>query len=148
MRSLRRLPQLAVDLGHDARLRVVEELGVHLLPTAKALYREQVGRRREIEVLEHLLVHRTVAHLAEGVLTLRRIQEIEAGVGLLRILGTAGHGDGVLYEDGLVGNAVLNAIVLSLGKDGLVLVADEDVALAPREGLQRVPGATRLHGDV
>src|SRR5215217_4854777 len=148
MRSFRRLPQLTVDLGHDAGLRVVEELGVDLLPTAEIVYREQVGRLGEVELAEHLLVHRTIAHLAEDALALGRMQEVEKRVGLVRVLAVAGHGYGVLYENGLVGDAVLKAIVLPLRQYGLVLVTDEDVALATREGLQRVPGAARHYGDV
>ena len=136
-------PRFAEDLGHDAGLRV-EELGPRLGPAAQVLIdRGQVGRAaRSPGTAQRPLrtsgrkpwLPKTVC--ASGVY--RKSTNAAAGVG--RVAGEGGR-DRVLDEQRRVRHDVLERLAGLLGEDRLVLVGDEDVALA--RGQERVQRVTR-----
>src|ERR671923_2407620 len=69
-------PQALLDIGHDPLLAVEELLGDRA-PAAKVVDREQLRRRREIELRGHGLVHGPVALLAEDLLRRGREEEVD-----------------------------------------------------------------------
>src|SRR5215208_3305439 len=140
-----RHPEPLLDPRHHALL-AIEELVRDRVPAAEFVDREQAGRLRVLELREHALHDRPVALLAEDPLGLRRAEEVDEGLCLFGSLGR--HGDGVLDQDRLVGDDVVDVLVLRLRGDRLVLVREQDVALAAGEGLQRLARALVLHRDV
>src|SRR3954447_13271570 len=132
-------PCLVLDLG-DGAVGRVEEVGHHLVPATEVVDREQRLGRRELrlELRGDRRHDWTVPVLGEDRLRLGRPEEVEE---LLRLrLGLGRDRDGVLDEDRLVGRDVVDLLALLLGGDRLVLVAEQDVALAPGERAQRVTG--------
>src|SRR5687767_10830092 len=71
-----RLPELALDVGHDPVLRVEKSLA-HGSPAAELRDGEQLRRLREVELGEHVREHRAVAGLAEDALRVRRAHEVD-----------------------------------------------------------------------
>src|SRR5829696_6460250 len=138
---------LLLDVGHDPGL-LVEELLGHLRPATQVGDGEQPRRRGEVGGRGDLLVDRPVALLDEDLLRLRRAQVVEERLGLLRVLALGHDRDRVLDQDRLVGDHVVDVLVLLLGGDGLVLIGDHHVALAADKGLQRLPGRLVLHRHV
>src|SRR4051812_29145589 len=135
------------DLRNGA-VRRVEEVGHHLVPATEVVDGEQRLGRRELRrvLLGHRLDDRAVAVLGEDRLRLRGPQEVEE---LLRLgLGLGRDRHRVLDQDRLVGRDVVDLLALLLGGDRLVLVAQQDVALAPRERAQRVARRLVLHRHV
>src|SRR5215211_3841428 len=129
---------LLLDVGHDPGL-LVEELLGHLRPATQVGDGEQPGRRGEVGGRGDLLVDRPVALLDEDLLSLGRAQVVDEQLGLLRVLALGHDRDRVLDQDRLVGDHVVDLLILLLGGDGLVLIGQHDVALAPNKGLQRLP---------
>ena len=109
---------------------------------------EETRRRGVVELREHLRQDRPVALLAEDALRLGRAQEVDEGLGLLRIGRLGDDGDGVLDEDRLIRDDVLELFALLLGGDGLVLIGDQHVAFAAGEGGQRLARALVQHRNV
>src|SRR5215213_11907227 len=138
---------LLLDVGHDPGS-LVEELLVHLTPATQIGDGEQPGRLGEVGGRGHLLVDRPVALLDEDLLSLGRQQVVDERLGLLSVLGLGGDRDRVLDQDRLVGDHVVDRLLLLLGGDGLVLVGQQHVALAPDEGLQGLAGRLVLHRHV
>src|SRR4029453_9496571 len=136
---------LALDFDQDAGLLVEEPLG-HLVPAADVLDGEQPGRLGEVR--GDPLVHRPVALLGEDLLAGGGAGEVDEGPGRLLVPALGGDRDRVLDQDGLVGDDVVDRLVLLLGVDGLVLVGDHHVALAADEGLDRLTGGLVLHRHV
>jgi hypothetical protein len=105
-------------------------------------------QRRELArvLVRHGLDDRAVARIGEVLLTLVRVQEVHELLGLRRrILGDR---DRVLDQDRAVRRHVLEVDAVLFGLDGVVLVADEHVALPAGERVQRVTGARVLHRRV
>ena len=128
-------------LGHDAGVRI-EEARSGLRPATQVLDGEEVGDLGIVELGEDLLDHGAEALLSEDALSLRRVQEVHEGRGRLERVAQCRHGHGVLDEHrrGL-GDDEVDGLAHLLREDGLVLVADHDVALAGHEGGQRLAGA-------
>ena len=118
---------------------------LHLGPAAEVVDREElragVGNSNSPATV---LVHRPVAGLAEDALRLLRADVVEEGGGLLRRV--LRHRDRVLDQDRLVRDDVVEVLALLLGEDRLVLVGEQDVALAAGEGLERLARALVLDG--
>src|SRR5215217_8957716 len=142
-----RHPDRALDAGHDAGL-LVEELLVHIGPTAQVLDREQALGLREVGPGGGRGADRPVAALGVQLLDLLRAEELDEGAGLGGVLRLGDDRDRVLDQDGVVGDDVVDRLLLLLGVDGLVLVREHHVALAADEGLQRLPGRLVLHRHV
>src|SRR5215207_1293589 len=138
---------LLLDVGHDPGL-LVEELLGHLRPATQLLDGEQPRRRGEVGGRGDLLVDRPIALLDEDLLRLGRAQVVDERLGLLRVLALGHDRDRVLDQDRLVGDHVVDLLVLLLGGDGLVLIGQHGVALAPDKGLQRLTGRLVLHRHV
>src|SRR5437763_11450753 len=138
-------PQLAFDLRHDARLGI-EELLAHDRPAAELLDREETARLRELVRGRDPAHHRPVPLLGEGGLGLGGVQVVDERRRRLR--RGLRNGDRVLDQDGLLRDDVVERHLLLLCRDRLVLVRDEDVALAAGERLQRVSRALVLNHDV
>src|SRR5215218_2648052 len=138
---------LLLDVGHDPGL-LVEKLLVHIGPATQVGDGEQPRRRGEVGGRRDLLVDRPIALLDEDLLSLGRAQVVEERLGLLRVLALGHDRDRVLDQDRLVGDRVVDLLVLLLGGDGLVLIGDHDVALAADKGLQRLTGRLVLHRHV
>src|SRR5215217_1626620 len=138
---------LLLDVGHDPGL-LVEELLGHLRPATQVGDGEQPRRRGEVGGRRDLLVDRPIALLDEDLLRLGRAQVVDERLGLLGVLALGNDRDRVLDQDRLVGDRVVDVLVLLLGGDGLVLIGDHDVALAPDKGLQRLTGRLVLHRHV
>src|SRR4051794_10441611 len=135
------------DLGDRALLRI-EEVRHHLVPAAEVVDREERLRLRELrrELLGDRVHDGAIAVLGEHGLRGRRPQEVEE---LLRLrLGLGRDRDGVLDQDRLVRRDVVDLLALLLGGDRLVLVAQEHVALAAGERLERVARGLVLHRHV
>src|SRR3954463_1714243 len=82
---LDRDPEIALDLGDDALLRV-EELRRHVGPATQVLDGEEAGGGREVLPRGVSgLGHRAVAVLGEDLLALVRADEVQEGLGLLRV---------------------------------------------------------------
>src|SRR5688572_1740961 len=139
--------QAPLDLG-DLPLVRTEELVVDLRPAAELVEGEQLRRVGEPALVGHRLLHRAIALGHEDPLGLRRADEVHERSRRARVLRLRGHGDRVLDEDRLVGDHVLQVLALLLGGDRLVLVGQEDVALARRERLERLARTLVLHGHV
>src|SRR6478609_8892234 len=126
--------------GGDLALVGVEEVVVELAPAAEVLDGEQAARGRELLGVrrEHVLVDGPVAPLGE--LLLRGLGQRVLHERLRRggLLGLRQHGDRVLDLDRAVGDHVVDVLALLLRGQGLVLVADEHVAVARDEVLQRL----------
>src|SRR5215217_4907397 len=140
-------PDLLLDVGHDPGL-LVEELLVHVAPAAQVGDGEQPRRRGEVSGRGDLLVDRAVALVDEDLLGLVRQQVVDERLGLLGMLALGGDRDRVLDQDRLVGDHVVDRLLLLLSGDGLVLIGQHHVALAPDEGLQGLPGRLVLHRHV
>src|SRR5215208_1619691 len=138
---------LVLDVGHDPGLFVEEPL-VHVGPSAQVLDGEQPGRRGELDGRRDLLVDRAVALLDEDLLGLGRQQVVEERLGLRRVLALGGDRDRVLDQDRLIGHHVVDVLLLLLSSDGLILVGQHHVALAPDKGLQALTGRLVLHRHV
>src|SRR4051794_7833168 len=136
-----------LDLSHDA-LVLVEELVRDDVPAAELLDRELVLRRRELLLVDQALVDRPVALLREDLLRGRGPEVVQERLGLISALRVARDRDRVLDQDRLIGDHVVELLALLLGGDRLVLVRDQDVALAAGERLQRVARGLVLHRDV
>src|SRR4051812_25503268 len=137
----------ALDVSHDRSLRVEELLG-GAVPAAEVGDGEQAARRGELVGAGHALDHRAVAVLDEDLLGLGGGDVGQQRLGRRGVLGILGHGRRVLDEDRRVGHDVVEVLALLLGEDRLVLVAEQHVALAAGEGLERLAGAVVLHHDV
>src|SRR5215218_5227761 len=138
-----------LDLRHRSGLGV-EEVVVDLRPAAEVADREQAlggGEPRRV-ALQHRLVHRPVAPLGELLLRRRRERVTDERLGLGRVLRALDDRDGVLDQDRLVGDDVVDLLALALGGDRLVLVGQQDVAGAGGEVLQRLAAGLVLHRDV
>src|SRR5215212_6787138 len=136
-----------LDIEHDAAVGV-EELVSRLRPAAEVVDGEQAARLREVAFRGDVLVERPVAVLEEDTLRVLRHEEVDEGLGLIGVLAVLRDRDGVLDEDGLVGNRVLELLTVLVGEDRLVLIGEHGVALAAGEGLQRLAGAVVLDRDV
>ncbi len=99
-----------------------------------------------VELGRHVRVDGAIALLAEDALGVRRLDELEPGG--CRRRRVDGHRGGVLDQDRLVGNDVLDRLPGVLGEDRLVLVGEQDVALPGRERLQCLTCALVLHRRV
>ena len=108
---------------------------------------KSAGGAREVELVgDGLLDDRPVALLGEDLLRLGgRRKSTKACAARRRVRRDR---DRVLDQDRLVGDDVVDVLALLLGGDRLVLVGEQDVALAADEGLQRLAGALVLDGDV
>src|SRR6266545_2575437 len=137
-------PQVLLDPGDDALLRI-EEVGVHLVPAAEVVDREQARRGRELVLVlvEHGLDHRAVAGVRPELLCLGRVQVLHEVLSLRRRV--RGGRDRRLDQDRVVGDDVVHVLARLLGGDRLVLVGEENVALAVHERVQGVAGAGVLH---
>src|SRR5215218_8834131 len=138
---------LLLDVGHDPGF-LVEELLGHLRPATQVGDGEQPRRLAEVGGRGDLLVDRPIALLDEDLLRLGRAQVVDKRLGLLRVLALGHDRDRVLDQDRLVGDHVVDVLVLLLRSDGLVLIGDHHVALAANKGLQRLPGRLVLHRHV
>src|SRR4051794_24855802 len=137
--------KVLLDAGHDA-LVLVEELVGPRAPPAELLDREELLGRRELVRPRRALHHRPVALRREDPLRLGRVQVLDERLRLVaRVLG---RGDRVLDQDRLVRDRVVHVLARLLGRDRLVLVRDQNVALAAGEGREGVARALVLHGDV
>src|SRR5215212_1220998 len=143
------LPLGLEDLRDDALLGI-EELVVHVAPAPELAYLEQLWRRREVDAgrSRYPLDDRPVALGREDPLRLGRIEEVDEGLGLVEVLGLVDGRDRVLDLDRLVGHDVVDVLALLLRQDRLVLVGQQDIALAAGERLQRLPRALVEHGHV
>ena len=88
------------------------------------------GRELRLVLVEDRLVDRAVAPVGELLLGGGRERVVQERLGLLGVLGLRDHGDRVLDQDRLVRDDVVDLLALLLGRDRLVLVGDEDVAVA------------------
>src|SRR6266540_740151 len=142
--SLGRDPQILLYLRDDALLRI-EEVGVHLVPAAEVVDRELAGRGWELVLVlvEHGLDHRAVAGVRPELLCLGRVQVLHEVLSLRRRV--RGGRDRRLDQDRVVGDDVVHVLARLLGGDRLVLVGEENVALAVHERVQGVAGAGVLH---
>src|SRR5215211_7305585 len=138
---------LALDPGHDAAL-LVEEPLVHLRPSAHVPDGEQPRRLGEPGAGRGRLVDRPVALGGIGLLGRLGAEEVDERLGLGRVPALGRDRDRVLDQDGVVGDHVVDRLLVLLGVDGLVLVGEHHVALAADEGLQRLTGRLVLHGHV
>src|SRR5215213_4424801 len=138
---------LLLDVGHDPGL-LVEELLGHLRPATQLLDGEQPRRLGEAGGRRDLLVDRPIALLDEDLLSLGRAQVVDERLGLLGVLALGHDRDRVLDQDRLIGHHVVDVLLLLLGGDGLVLIGQHHVALAPDKGLQRLTGRLVLHRHV
>src|SRR5215217_4522590 len=111
---------LLLDVGHDPGL-LVEELLGHLRPAAQVGDGEQPGRLGEVGGRGGRLVDRPIAALGVQLLGRLGAEELDEGAGLGRVLRLGGDRDRVLDQDRLVGDHVVDVLVLLLGGDGLVL---------------------------
>src|SRR3954452_12634575 len=136
-----------LDGGHHRVLRV-EELRVGLVPAAEVVDGEEARGGRELLGVDERLDHRPVALGGEDLLPLVGAGEVEEGLGVLLVLRVGGDRGRVLDEDRVVRRDVVDVLAVELGADGLVLVGDEDVALAAGERGQRVTARLGLDGDV
>src|SRR3954453_6224260 len=137
--------QILLDARHDA-LVLVEELVGHRVPAAELLDREELLRRRELVRARRALHPRPVALRREDPLRLGCVQVLHERLRLVaRVLG---RGDRVLDQDRLRRDRVVDVLAGLLSRDRLVLVRDQHVALAAREGGERVARALVLHGHV
>src|SRR5215217_403666 len=127
--GLSALPLRLEDLGHHA-LRGIEELGVHLVPTAELRDVEQLSRLGELVRAGGTLDDRPVALAHEDLLGLVAVEEVHEILRELRILGLGRGGHWVLDQQRLVRHDVVELLALLLGQDRLVLVAEQHVALA------------------
>src|SRR5215217_1713255 len=111
---------LLLDVGHDPGL-LVEELLGHLRPATQVGDGEQPGRLGEVGGRGGRLVDRPIAALGVQLLGRLGAEELDEGAGLGRVLRLGGDRDRVLDQDRLVGDHVVDVLVLLLGGDGLVL---------------------------
>src|SRR3954468_17176243 len=139
--------QALLDLGHDA-LVLVEELVRHHAPTAELGDRELILRRGELLRVDEALDDRAIALLREDLLRGVGPEVVHERLRLVGALRVARDRDRVLDQDRLVGDHVVELLALLLGGDRLVLVGDQNVALAAGERLQRVAGGLVLHRHV
>src|SRR5215211_4002539 len=139
------LPLALEDVGDDAALRI-EELVVHLAPPAELVDLEQLRRDRVRLRVREARIDGAVALLREDPLCGRAAEEGEEVTRRLRRV--ARHSGRILDQDRLVGDDVVDVLALLPGGDGLVLVGDEDVALAGGEGLERLARALVEYGHV
>src|SRR5215203_3099173 len=141
------LPLRFEDLGDLAGLRI-EEGVAHLAPAAELLDVEELGRRREVLLVQQSVEHRPVARRREQLLGLLRVEEVHERLRRLGVLALADHCGRVLDQDRLVRKDVVEVRATLLREDRLVLVADQDVALAARERVERVARALVEDGNV
>src|SRR3954462_2790296 len=140
-------PCLVLDLGDGAVLRV-EEVGHHLVPATEVVDGEQRLGRRELrlELRRDRRHDRAVAVLGEHGLRRGGREVVAERLGLrLRLRRDR---DRVLDQDRLVRRDVVDLLALLLGGDRLVLVAEQHVALAAGERLQRVARRLVLYRHV
>src|SRR5215210_4045217 len=130
--ALSALPLRLEDLRHDALLGV-EEVRVHLVPASELGDLEQIGRLLELVRSRGALHHRAVALADEDLLGLVGVEEVHERLRELLVLRLARGGHRVLDQERLVGHDVVDVLALLLREDSLVLVAEQDVALAARE---------------
>src|SRR5829696_1324003 len=119
-------PQVLLDLRHRAGVGV-EELGVHGVPAAELVDREELLRGREGLLVDELLLDGAVAVVGEDPLRLVGSQPGDERPRLLLVLGLGGDRDRVLDQDRLVRDHVVEVDVLLLAGDRLVLVGEHDV---------------------
>jgi hypothetical protein len=141
-------PGLFLDLG-DRALLGVEELVVDLLPAAEVLDRLEVLGVRELRLVlgEDGLVDRAVAPVGEALLALLAEDVVDErpcrGRDALVVVGKRD-----VDAQRVVGDDVLDVLALLLRGRRLVLVGEEDVALAAGERLQRLAAGLGLDADV
>src|SRR5918994_4960199 len=140
-------PQVAVDLG-DRALLGVEEVGVDLVPAAELVDLEERPRRRVCLLVDQVGEDRAVALGGVDLLRLGGHQPVEERLRLIGALRLGDDGRGVLDQDRLVGDDVVELDAGALRGDRLVLVGEQDVALAAGEGLQRLARRLVLHRRV
>src|SRR5215211_8955127 len=119
----------------------IEELVAHLAPTAELVDLEQLGRCREVAFAGGPLDHGPVALAQEHLLGLLRVEEVHERLRSVEVVALVHDRGRVLDQDRLVRNHVVELLALLLRQDRLVLVAEQDVALAARERVERVTGA-------
>src|SRR5215212_1717243 len=129
--------EVLLDLRHGALVRV-EELVVDLVPAAELVDLEEV-----LGVGVRLLVDEArrdapVALRGEDLLRLVGLEEIQERLRLVGGLGLGRDRGRVLDQDRLVRDHVVELDARLLRRDGLVLVGDQDVALAAGEGRERL----------
>src|SRR3954452_21184176 len=142
-------PRRLLDLRDRALVRV-EELVVDLRPAAEVADREEALRRRELRLVrgEDRLVDRAVAPVGEHLLGSGRERVLHERLRLRLVLRLGDDRDGVLDQDRLVGDDVVDLLALLLRGERLVLVGDEDVAGARREVVERLTAGLVLDDDV
>src|SRR3954454_203221 len=134
-----------LDGGHDAVVGVEEPLRDRA-PAAELLDREEVLRHRELVRPRRALHDRPVALRGEDPLRLRRVEELHEVLRLAaRVLRDR---DRVLDQDRLRRDRVVELLAGLLSGDRLVLVRDQHVPLAAREGAECVARALVLYGLV
>src|SRR5215211_2537377 len=138
------LPLRLEDLGDRAALRF-EELVIHLVPAPELADLEERRRSRKLVRARYALDHRPVPLAHEDLLGLGGVQEVDERLGRLWILRLARDGDRILDQNRLVRDDIVELLALLLGQDRLVLVAEQHIALAAREGLERLPGVLVEH---
>src|SRR5262245_51758471 len=141
---------LALEACHDALVRI-EEARLDLAPATESelVDRELPGANRELLAIlvQDALHDGPVAVVGEDLLRCRRSQEAQELVRLVLVLARLQDGDRVLDEDRLLRDDELQVLTLRSREERLVLVREEDVALAAHEGVERVAGARVLDGD-
>src|SRR4051794_31936803 len=111
--------------GLDLRehtVRLVEELRHDVVPATDGRDGEQAARRRELVRRHGALDDRPVAVVSEDLLRRWRVEELEEGLGLLRVLRRRRDRDRVLDEDGVLREHVVDRLLLLLSEDRVVLV--------------------------
>src|SRR5829696_3494052 len=139
--------QVLFDLRHGARVRV-EEVVVDLVPAAELVDLEELPRVRVGGLVDEARRDRAVALGGVDLLRLVALEEVQPRLGLLGRLRLLGDRGGVLDEDRLVRDHVVELDAGLLRGDRLVLVGDQDVALAAAERGQRLAGRLVLHRRV
>src|SRR5437763_8955620 len=146
--------ELVANHPHHDPAAVVEEAVLNGLPAAE-IKRLGVDREERLRLLEAVLgavrnrlQNRPVARVAEKLLRLRRPEELQERLRLRMLEAALRERDRVLDQDRLLRQHVLGVHALLVGVDRLVLVGEQDVALALREHLRRLAAALPERPDV
>src|SRR5580765_1871466 len=136
-----------LEAGHDARA-WVEELLLDLGPTADVLDREQLRPGREVEPTRSGGDDRPVTVLRKDLLRGCRAQELQERLRFGLVLRGRRNRDRVLDQDRRLRDDELNGLSFLLCEHRLVLIREEDIATARKEGLQPFARARRLCDNV